>query len=302
MTATTGPHDPVVYRSDLLRAIRSWFAANEYLEVTTPTVVNPPALETHIDAVPAGKAWLRTSPELHMKRLMARGHRRIFQLGPCYRADEHGRRHKLEFTMLEWYAAGETYEDLIDFTEGMFTHLQQQLACAPDVVAPFTRRTVAEAFMEFANTSPEDALAADEFDLLLVDRVEPNLGYGRPEVLIDYPAALGALARLSPADPTVAERWELYVNGLELANAYTELIDPVEQRKRFEQSATERRAAGRDAYPIDEDFLADMPKMPAMAGCALGIDRLHMVCAGLDDIANALPFGGVIGPESAAIP
>jgi lysyl-tRNA synthetase class 2 len=290
VTPSTGRHDPVVYRSELIRHVRNWFVDNDYLEVSTPTILDPPALETHIDAVPAGRAWLRTSPELHMKRLMARGYRKIFQIGPCYRAEEHGRRHRLEFTMLEWYAAGETYEDLIVFTEGLFRHLANKLDCSPAVSAPFARRTVAEAFAEFASTDPDAALAADQFDLVLVDQVEPNLGIARPEILIDYPAALGALARLSPHDSSVAERWELYVDGLELANAYTELIDPLEQRRRFEQSAAERLAAGRQAYPIDEDFLAAMPDMPPMAGCALGVDRLHMVCAGLNDIAEALPF------------
>lgn len=287
-------------RARLWRAIRTEFADRGFVETETPVLLSAPALEEYIDAIPAGPGWLRTSPELHMKRLLGAGIERLFQIGPCFRAGEHGRRHRQEFTMLEWYWAGAGYLDLLAQTEDWVAAVARR-AFGRDRVyrqgreislrPPWQRLTVHEAFARYAGVTPEAALASGDFDLLLVERVEPQLGFGSPCFLIDYPLALGALARAKPDAPHLAERWELYAGGLELANAYGELIDAAEQRRRFADCAAKRQAAGRVVYPLDEDFLAALAAgLPACAGCALGLDRLLMILTECDDIADVRPF------------
>jgi lysyl-tRNA synthetase class 2 len=289
----------LAYRHKLLTAIRAFFDEREFVEVTTPICVDTPAMEDYIDAIPAGNSFLRTSPELHMKRLIADGAAKIYQIGPCFRADEHGRRHRSEFTMLEWYEAHCDYRHVQAFTEELLEHcaraVNDEAACTyDDCTVRFDGAadtlTVARAFAEFADSDAAAAVGDGTFDELLVSRVEPLLGLDRPCFLIDYPAPLAALARLSPSDPSVAERWELYIGGLEIANAYSELTDPAEQRKRFAESADLRRGDGREVYELDEAFLDTLDRMPPTGGCALGVDRLHMVLAGKTDIADVLPF------------
>jgi lysyl-tRNA synthetase class 2 len=152
------------------------------------------------------------------------------------------------------------------------------------------RLTVSEAFQRWAGWDPAETWDEDRFNLDLVERVEPALPRDLPVVLADYPAPAAALSRRKAADPRVAERWELYIGGLELANAYTELTDPVEQRKRFEDCAADRRARGKDVYPLDEDFLRDLAKMPPAGGIALGVDRLVMLLAGAATIDEVVAF------------
>ncbi len=282
-------HQILRCRHRLHKAVREYFDTHGFVEIDTPVRIQRPALEDYIDAVPSGDAWLRTSPELHMKQLVADGLERIYQIGPCFRADEHGNRHRSEFTMLEWYQAHADYRDLIPFTIGLLRH------ASAAVGSRLTFRnwdvlTVDQAFRRFAGSSAQAAIDTDGFDLLLVDRVEPRLGRHGPTFLIDYPASLGALARLSPANADVAERWELYINGLEIANTYSELIDPEEQRRRFERTAALRLRDGRAVYEVDEAFLQALRGMPPSAGCALGIDRLLMALLGLSDIADVLAF------------
>ena len=283
-------------RSDVLRLIRTFFDGRGYLEVQTPVSVETPTLEDYIDAIPADDRWLRTSPELHMKRLVQAGHPRLFQIGPCFRAGEYGRRHRPEFTMLEWYCANAGYRDILQETQGLLQAVAAGLGRPGPLPYRNTTidlgtceiRTVRETFAKFAGADAA-ALNTTEFDRLLVETVEPRLGRDCPFYMIDYPAAMAALARTAPADPSIAERWELYVAGLELANADSELVDPVEQRRRFEACADRRRRDGRQLYPIDENFLAALGAgMPPTAGCALGIDRLLMVFADTDDIADVI--------------
>jgi lysyl-tRNA synthetase class 2 len=297
--SASAKRDPVALRAATLRAVRAFFDDLGFIEVVTPTRLATPALEEHIDAVPAGGAWLRTSPELQMKQLVQQGHHRIYQLGPCFRADEYGVRHRCEFTMLEWYWAPADYEQLRRQTEALIRHVVTQVLGTPvmprgdrqiAVDGPAEVITVETAFAEYANCTPAEAIAADRFELDLVEKVEPRLGCTRPTFLIDYPASLAALARVrADDDPPVAERWELYVDGIELANAYSELTDPVEQRRRFEACAAARRDGGRIDYGVDEDFLGALAAgMPATAGCALGIDRLLMLLAGVHDIGEVI--------------
>jgi lysyl-tRNA synthetase class 2 len=286
-------------RSKLLRVIREFFHRHGFLEVETPIRIPAPALELHIDAEPAGNAFLRTSPELHMKRLLAAGHKRIFQMGPCFRRGERGDRHHPEYTMLEWYRANADYNDILVDTKALITQVASDILGATDLayrgkdislLPTWERITVANAFMRFAGWDPSVNYDADRFDQDLVEKVEPQLPLDVPVVLTDYPAAAAALARRKPGSPHVAERWELFVGGLELANAYSELNDPAEQRARFEGCARQRNPLGKDTYPLDEDFLAALANMPPSGGIAMGVDRLMMLLTDSASLDDVLPF------------
>lgn len=288
-------------RSHVLSAIRIFFIERGFIEVETPIRIPAPAIECHIDAPPSGPGWwLRTSPELHMKRMLAAGCPRIFQMGACFRAGERGARHNPEFTMLEWYRAHADSHDILKDTEALLRYVVRAtlggatltVANTPvDLGAPWHVLTAREAFLTWAGWDPVADYDADRFDLDLVNHVEPALPRDRPVVLTDYPAAAAALARLKPGDPTVAERWELYIGGLELANAYSELIDPVAQRVRFAAAAEARRALGREDYPLDEPFLAALEAgMPPSGGIALGVDRLVMLLCGATTIEAVRSF------------
>ena len=301
------PHFPLsrfqpvlALRSRVLRAIRQFFDARGFLEVETPVRIAVPAMELHIDAMPAGDAWLRTSPELHMKRLLAAGCERVYQLGPCFRQGECGARHHPEFTMLEWYRTPADYRDILAETKALIAAVAEAALghtwldyCRThiELMPVWEVLTVAEAFRTFAGWNPVECFDADRFDLDMVNKVEPNLPTTGPVVLMDYPAAVAALARRKPEDPRVAERWELYIGGIEIANAFSELTDPAEQRARFEACAAQRRALGKPVYPLDEDFLAALESgLPPAAGIALGVDRLVMLLAGAFSLDDVLPF------------
>ena len=287
-------------RARLNDAIRRFFRERGFLEVDTPVLLPANAPEAHIDASPAGNNWLRTSPELAMKRLLAAGCENIFQLGPCFRAGEHGRWHHPEFTLLEWYRAGAGYLEILADTKALLAFVARELRDATDFTWQgkpvsfaqdlWEKITVSQAFIQHAGWDPAVKFDADRFDLDLVTRVEPALPADRPVVLIDYPAPLAALARRKPDDPLRAERWELYLGGVELANAYTELTDPAEQRARFEEANAARARRGAPPYPLDEAFLAALAHMPPAGGIALGVDRLLMILADADSLDGVLPF------------
>ncbi len=266
--------------------------------------------------------WLHTSPEYAMKRLLSRGMKRIFQICKVYRDGEGGDQHQVEFTMLEWYRAGADYHNLMDDCQGLLRETARRAGTFPllgrsghevAVDGPFQRLTVKEAFrlhagmalptsnsltelleaartagLNFTGETPEEY--DDAFFRLFLERVEPWLGRGRPTFLTEYPAHMAALARLKPGDPSVAERFELYAGGLELANAFSELTDATEQRRRFLAEQSQRARSGRPAYPLDEDFLADLERMPPSAGIALGVDRLVMLAAGAETIGQVVAF------------
>ncbi|HRX07465.1 MAG TPA: EF-P lysine aminoacylase GenX, partial [Kiritimatiellia bacterium] len=212
-------------RARLNDAIRRFFRERGFLEVDTPVLLSANAPETHIDATPAGAGWLRTSPELAMKRLLAAGVENLFQLGPCFRNGEHGRWHHPEFTLLEWYRANAGYLEILADTKALLAALALELRGALDFTwqdKPLSfaqelweKHTVSQAFIEHAGWDPALHFDPDRFDLDLVTRVEPALPADRPVVLIDYPAPLAALARKKPGDPARAERWELYLGGVE---------------------------------------------------------------------------------------
>jgi lysyl-tRNA synthetase class 2 len=315
-------------RARLVGATRAFFAARDFLEVETPALQVSPGLEPHLMAfqtelVAADQQtrhdfYLHTSPEFAMKKLLAAGLERIFQLTHVFRNGERAATHHPEFTMLEWYRPG-AYEGVIADTAALLEHLAsvggrprvewRGVAC--DLTAEPERLTVAEAFARHAggiDILAADAIAAlaaeamrigvrvaegDRWDDLalriLADRIEPKLGAGRPTFLIEYPAAMAALARLKPGDPRVAERAELYIAGLEIANGFGELTDPIEQRRRFMADMQLKHALYGARYPLDEDFLAALTHgMPESTGMALGFDRLAMLIAGAGDIEDVL--------------
>jgi len=283
----------------MLQAIRGFFMGRDFLEVETPIRIPAPAPEVNIDAIPSDGWFLHTSPELCMKRLLAAGYPRIFQVTHCFRGEERGSRHMTEFTLLEWYESGIDYRRMMELCEEMVVSVARALGHEGDLTyrgrsvaihTPWERLSVREAFNRHASTTMDQALEQDRFDEIMVEEIEPAIGTKGPVFLYDYPAELGALARISPADPTVAERFELYMGGLELANAFSELTDAAEQRMRFEEEIRNRRASGRILYPMPDKFLEALPAMPASAGIALGIDRLAMIFADRESIDDVVTF------------
>lgn len=291
-------------RSEFMAALRSFFLQQHYIEVDTPVRLPVLIPEAHIAAFSADGWWLHSSPELCMKRLLARGCDKLFQICHCFRKEECGRLHQSEFCMLEWYRTESDYADLMADCEQLFAHLSHKLAHFPalqkpgvlqwqekefDLTPPWQRLSVHEAFRHYAGMEVEEAMARDCYEELLVSRIEPHLGQKSPLFLYDYPIALGSLARTSPANPQVAERFELYLAGIELANGFSELIDVAEQRRRFEEEIATLRAQGREAA-MPERFLEDLAYMPPAAGIALGVDRLFMLLGDYTDIREAIPF------------
>jgi len=321
-------------RSRILCAVREFFAAEGYVEVDTPALQVSPGLEPHLKAFAtvlhdprdggAHPRYLHTSPEFAMKKLVAGGMPRIWQLAHAYRDGERSATHHPEFAMLEWYRAGASYRDLMVECETLLRAVQAAAGSAAlrwqghraDARLAWQRLSVAEAFARHAGidllaTVPDPArpdwglLATaaarigiaphpgDDWEALFfrifLERIEPHLGIGAPAILYDYPLAMAALSRRKPDDPRLAERFELYACGLELANAFGELTDAVEQRRRFAADQARKQALYGETYPIDEDFLAALEHgLPECAGIALGFDRLVMLATGADHIEEVL--------------
>lgn len=283
------------HRARILRSIRAFFVSDAFLEVETPLRLPGNAPELHIDAEPAGDWFLQTSPELCMKRLLAAGCPKLFQICHCWRQGERGRRHLPEFTLLEWYRGGADYQALMNDCQMLLRYLvpQGQLTWqgqSIDLASRWERLTVEEAFRRHADCGSLEALEADRFDELLVGKVEPNLGRETPTLLCDYPLPLGALARRKQDDPRWAERFELYIAGIELANGFSELCDPVEQVQRFAREEEDRRQVGKPPYPVPTNFLRELGQLKSAAGIALGIDRLVMLLTDSKDIAEVVAF------------
>jgi lysyl-tRNA synthetase class 2 len=278
-------------RARIVQAIRVFFIEREFLEVETPHRLPGNAPELHIDAVASGTWFLHTSPELCMKRLLAAGYPRLFQICRCWREGERGARHLPEYTMLEWYRADCDYRALMTDCEELLAQLcPKGRIGSVELNAPWERLTVTEAFGRYASISLDAALTTGRFDEIIALEIEPQLGRTRPTFLTEYPVAMAALARRKPDKPKVAERFELYINGLELANAFSELTDPIEQRQRFISEEAERRLAGKAPYPVPEKFLRELGAMPPSAGIALGIDRLVMLLTGAAAIDEVVAF------------
>jgi len=296
------PADPTILqvlelRARLIDAIRRFFVERDFIEVDTPSIVPSPGMDVHLVAFevrdPKGEqaGWLATSPEYQMKRLLSAGASRIFQLCRSYRGQEHGPHHEREFTMLEWYRADATSDDVIQDTEEMVAYVANALdQPAPELQPPWQRLTVDEALQFFANVGL-DAMSNDEegFFRLWAEEVQPHLGGERPVVVIDWPSSMASLAKLKQNG--MADRFEVFFRGVELCNGFGELTDAQEQRRRFERDQAHRRAAGVSVYPIDERFLADLERgLPESGGNALGVDRLLMLLVGAGSIQAVMPF------------
>jgi lysyl-tRNA synthetase class 2 len=291
--------DALRLRARMIRAIRRFFLDQDFLEIETPLRIPAPAPELHIDAVATESWFLHTSPELCMKRLLAAGYSRIFQICKCFRAGERGDRHLPEFTMLEWYRGGADYRTLMDDCEALINTVAREIGLDGVVSwqglkiglnAPWERISVRDAFAQYATVSAAEALKTDRFDEVLACEVESHLGMEIPVFLYDYPVEQGALARVKEGDPGIAERFELYIAGLELANAFSEMIDAGEQRRRFEEASRDRQRKGSPVYPMPERFLQALQQMSPSAGIALGVDRLVMLLADKSRIDDVVAF------------
>jgi len=307
-TALPQPAQPLVLRHAAERTIRQYFEGERFLELRTPTFGVCPGLDPHVHAlgsVPGlgGPEHLMTSPELYMKRALAMGVPRCFQLAPVFRAEELGPWHEPEFTLIEWYRAYEGLDAALTDTEHLVCQVAETLrhkgAPSPsrtlDLRPPFPRLSVREAFRAYAGIQDSHDLAAVDparYFQIFVDQVEPRLAeLPHPIFLVEFPASQAALARLSPEDETVALRFELVLFGIELCNGYDELTDPSLQRARFTRELERRRAAGEPTYPLDERFLAALEGgMPPAVGNALGLERLLAVLTGAEGIEPFYAF------------
>ncbi len=321
----------LLLRGRIKAAIRSWFEAQGFVEVETACLQVSPGNETHLHAfktamigtdLSSTPLYLHTSPEFACKKLLAAGETRIFTFAPAFRNRERGALHAPEFTMLEWYRAGEPYEILWEDC-GAILQIAADLAAQAawayrgricDVSKLCRRITLDQAFAQYAGISQremfrkgtpdlarfaavaqsrgitvaDDDTWSDIFSRVLVERIEPVLGQSRPDILCEYPTHEAALARPTAHDPRVAERFELYVCGVELANGFGELTDAGEQRRRFQNEMAEKDRIYGERYPIDEDFISALGQMPPASGCALGFDRLVMLAVGASSIDQVL--------------
>jgi lysyl-tRNA synthetase class 2 len=318
-------------RTKILAEIRGFFASRGFLEVETPTLVALPGMEPHLDPFVSRlvrhdgavfEGHLITSPEYAMKKLLAGGAERIFEIAKCFRNGEPwDGSHNPEFTMIEWYRANADYLSLMADTEELAASVAAAVTGSPrirfggrdiDLTPPWTRMSVKEAMAKYAGIDLDRAIddpawfrdeaaakgctltAEDSWDdvffKIFLRDVEPKLGVDRPLILHEYPRSMAALARMKPGDSRYAERFEAYCGGLELANAFSELNDAAEQRRRLEEERDLREKMGRHGYGIDEAFLEAVGQMPPSAGIALGVDRLVMLVTDAPTIRDVLFF------------
>jgi len=289
----------LVRRAQAVQAVRAFFCARDVLEVETPVRMRAPLPERYIDAVPSGDAFLATSPEPHMKRLLAAGYQRIFQISKCFRHGERGRLHHPEFTMLEWYRAGADCAVLIDDVRALLQHVCRAVHGTEHFVfrgvkialdAPWEMLSVDEAFARYAGRALEDTPDQAWFEETLVAKVEPQLGREAPAVLHGYPAAFCPMARTLAGAPHRAERCEVYIAGIELANGCAEETDAARQAAALRAEQALRAARGAEVYPWPDDFIAALPHLPPCAGMALGIDRLVMLLCDAACVADVIAF------------
>ena len=283
--------EALVERARIVKAVRAFFDERGFVEVETAVRIPAPAPEEHIDCPPVvGGGYLRASPELQMKKLLAAGLDRIYQIGPCFREGEKGSRHNPEFTMIEWYRKDATYLDIAEDLKSLVSRLMSLMGRedfrrkTEDARDCFVTLSVRDAYRECAGWDPWESWDQDRFDFDMATKVEPAIKeMGGGVFLTDYPPQAASLAKLRG---DVAERWEFYFDGMELANCFTELCDADEQARRFAAAKEARKRLGEADYPIDEDFLARLPQIKSAAGVALGVDRLVMVLTGAKSIAE----------------
>jgi len=278
-------------RARIVSAIRRFFDEQEFVEVETAVRIPAPAPEEHIDCPPVvGGGYLRASPEIQMKKLLAAGMDKIYQVGPCFREGEKGSRHNPEFTMIEWYRRKAGYLDILDDLEKLLVRLfAGQRSEVRGQAAEFSTLKVRDAYLKFARWDPwQGEWDQDRFDFDMATKIEPALKeIGGGIFLIDYPPQAASLSKISTSTSNLpfAERWEFYYNGMELANCFTELCDSCEQRRRFKAAKEARKVLGEADYPMDEFFLESLSRVKSAAGVALGVDRLVMVLTQTKEIS-----------------
>ena len=286
-------------RALIYEHIRTFFKGQDFLEVETPIRAPAIAPEEFITPFKSEDWFLSTSPELHMKRLLAAGYEKIFQFSHCFRQGERGRWHNPEFIMLEWYRAGVDYNQIILDIENLITTVAGRLGFKKtlnyqgqliDIRRPWPRVTVRDAFLNAAGWDPVSVPDSLKFDTEFVTKVLPAFSPTRPTVLVDYPATMASLARLKPVNPLVAERAEVFIGGLELANAYSELTDAKEQEKRFRESIEQIQKERQQRMPLPQKFLDAVSHLPECGGVALGIDRLVMLFCNAASIDEVMAF------------
>ena len=287
-------------RAAIVRGIRKFFDDQGFVEVETAVRIDAPAPEEHIDCPPVvGGGYLRASPELQMKKLLAAGMDKIYQIGPCFREGERGSRHNPEFTMIEWYRRGADYLDIAEDLKSLVLSLMSLSGWedfrpeTKDARECFATLAVRDAYREYAGWDPWENWDQDRFDFDMATKIEPAIkSIGGGVFLMDYPPQTASLAKLSkpskhPNLPnfSYAERWEFYWDGMELANCFTELCDKDEQMKRFEAAKESRKLLKEYDYPIDSEFIDSLPLIGSAAGVALGVDRLVMVLTKTKEIS-----------------
>lgn len=294
--------ETLLSRAQLVDRIRGFFSARSVLEVHTPTITEAGITDLHIESMTlADGRYLRTSPEYAHKRLLASGAGDIYELGPVFRAGEHGRFHRDEFLLLEWYRLGWPWRTLATEAIELVTTVAARQDWKVEFVAWKTLlaretgidfETATERELRAATPdAPEDLDLPELLDWLFATRVQPSFQPGNLSVVHDFPACQAALARLKPGQPQWAERFEIFAGPIELANGYRELTDPVEQRRRFDEDNRRRRALGRSPMPVDRTLIASLAHgLPECSGVALGVDRLLMIVLGVDDIAQTRPI------------
>ena len=283
-------------RAKIVQAIRRFFDEREFVEVETAVRIPAPAPEEHIDCPPVvGGGYLRASPELQMKKLLAAGMDKIYQIGPCFREGERGSRHNPEFTMIEWYRRGANYLDIKRDLESLLEGLVVADCRSGRAEGENILLRVRDAYLRYAGWDPwEGDWDQDRFDFDMATKIESAIKeLGGGVFLMDYPPQAASLAKLTTALPTTnnprpttyAERWEFYWDGMELANCFTELCDRDEQKLRFEKAKEARKLLKEADYPIDSEFIDCLPKIENAAGVALGVDRLVMVLTKMKEIS-----------------
>jgi len=285
-------------RADILKLIRNYLDGKNYCEVDTPQRIRTPGTDVNIEAFQSEDRYLITSPEFHIKRLLAEGAERIYQICHCFRKGEETDLHNSEFSMLEFYAVEMNLSGMMDevenliksVTAGMGKESVSYYGKGCQLLGPWERLSVDEAFRKYAGWSPISSFNEDRFYYDLVDKVELNLGIERPTILYHYPPELAMLSKLTKDEPPVALRFELYLSGVEIANAFEELNDSTEQRMRFERDIDKRKILNRQDYPLDVLLLEVLDKMPDCCGIAVGIDRLIMLLLGGGSIDDVLLF------------
>lgn len=283
-------------RSAIIFEIRKFFMNQGYTEVETPIRLPSIIPEDHIEPFLSEDFFLQASPEICMKRLLSRGHKKIFQICKTFRKNERGRLHIPEMTMLEWYHAGRNYLDLMKETEDLITKLASVFNAGKvtrenketSLDQPFERLSVYDAVKKYTSFSFEEVL--NNFDEIFGIEICPRLGFGKPVFLYDFPASQASLSKLCENDINFCQRFELFISGIEICNCYTELTDPEEQKQRFIQSINYRKSRQLKVSQLPQKFLEDLGKMPEASGNALGIDRLLMVLMNKDTIDDVLCF------------